>query len=71
MDFAEAAGEVEAADIVIINRVICCYPDIPKLAGATADHTREVLVVSLPGTRQSAQNHRRIGKVDAPRVNGR
>jgi magnesium-protoporphyrin O-methyltransferase len=51
MDFAEAAGEVEAADIVIINRVICCYPDMPKLAGATADHTREVLVVSLPKER--------------------
>jgi magnesium-protoporphyrin O-methyltransferase len=48
MDFAEANGEVEAADIVIMNRVICCYPDMPKLAGAAADHTREVLVVSFP-----------------------
>jgi len=34
MDFAEATGEVEAADIVIMNRVICRYPDMPKLAGA-------------------------------------
>jgi magnesium-protoporphyrin O-methyltransferase len=50
-DFAEAAGEVEAADIVIMNRVICCYPDMPKLAGAAADHTREVLVVSFPKER--------------------
>src|ERR1700737_3859471 len=30
MDFAEAAGEVEAADIVVMNRVICCYPDMPN-----------------------------------------
>src|SRR5207237_1781376 len=51
MDFAEATGEVEAADIVIMNRVICCYPDMPKLAGAAADHTREVLVVSFPKKR--------------------
>jgi len=51
MDFAEATGEVEAADIVIMNRVICCYPDMPKLAGAAADHTREVLVVSFPKQR--------------------
>src|SRR2546425_1489164 len=50
MDFAEATGEVEAADIVIMNRVICCYPDMPKLAAA-ADHTREVLVVSFPKER--------------------
>jgi 16S rRNA G966 N2-methylase RsmD len=51
MDFAEATSEVEAADIVIMNRVICCYPDMPKLAGAAADHTREVLVMSFPKER--------------------
>src|SRR5438309_10679652 len=51
MDFADATGQVEAADIVIMNRVICCYPDMPKLAGAAADHTREVLVVSFPKER--------------------
>src|SRR2546429_4847864 len=51
MDFAEATGAVEAADIVIMNRVICCYPDMPKLAGAAADHTREVFVVSFPKER--------------------
>ncbi|HEY8677055.1 MAG TPA: methyltransferase domain-containing protein [Candidatus Dormibacteraeota bacterium] len=48
VDFAEAASDVEAADIVIMNRVICCYPDMPKLAGAAADHTRDVLVLSFP-----------------------
>jgi len=51
MDFAEATSEVEAADIVIMNRVICCYPDMPRLAGAAAEHTREVLVVSFPKER--------------------
>jgi 16S rRNA G966 N2-methylase RsmD len=48
MDFAEAAAEVGNADIVILNRVICCYPDMPKLAGAAAGHTRELLVLSFP-----------------------
>ena len=51
MDFAEASREVEAADIVIMNRVLCCYRDMPKLAGAAADHTREVLLVSFPKER--------------------
>jgi hypothetical protein len=51
MDFAEAAAEVEAADIVIMNRVVCCYPDMPKLTGAAADHTREILVMSFPKER--------------------
>jgi len=51
MDFAEAAAEVEAADLVVLNRVICCYPDLPKLAGAAAEHAREVLVLSFPKER--------------------
>jgi len=48
MDFAAAAGEVGSADIVILNRVICCYHDMPTLAGAAADHARQVLVMSYP-----------------------
>ncbi len=48
MDFAEAAGQVSGADIVILNRVICCYPDMPRLAGAAADHARQLLVMSFP-----------------------
>jgi len=48
MDFAAAAGEVGSADIVILNRVICCYHDMPLLAGAAADHARQVLVISYP-----------------------
>jgi hypothetical protein len=48
MDFAEASAEVDGADIVILNRVICCYHDMPTLAGAAAGHAREVLVLSFP-----------------------
>ena len=48
MDFAQASCEVEMADVVIMNRVICCYPDMPRLAGAAADHTGRVLVMSFP-----------------------
>lgn len=48
MDFAHSANEFAVADIVIMNRVICCYPDMPVLAGAAADHAREVLVMSFP-----------------------
>src|SRR5216683_3155839 len=51
MDFAEAGNEVEAADVVVMNRVICCYPDMPKLAGAAAQHAKEVLVLSFPNER--------------------
>jgi 16S rRNA G966 N2-methylase RsmD len=48
MDFAEAAPAVGGADIVIMNRVVCCYHDMPRLVGAAADHTNETLVMSFP-----------------------
>ena len=48
MDFAQASSEVEGADLVILNRVLCCYHDMPSLAGAAADHARQMLVLSYP-----------------------
>ena len=51
MDFAQAGPEVETADVVVMNRVICCYPDMPKLAGAAANRTKGLLVMSYPNRR--------------------
>jgi 2-polyprenyl-3-methyl-5-hydroxy-6-metoxy-1,4-benzoquinol methylase len=48
MDFAVDSRDVEPADIVVMNRVICCYPDMPRLAGAAADHARQMLVMTYP-----------------------
>ena len=48
MDFAQAAAAVEAADLVIMNRVICCYPEMPRLTAAASDHARRLLVLSYP-----------------------
>jgi magnesium-protoporphyrin O-methyltransferase len=51
LDFVSAGAEVAAADIVVMNRVLCCYPDMPRLAGAAADHARGSLVMSFPKER--------------------
>ena len=51
MDFAEAGSLVAAADIVILNRVVCCYSDMPKLVGAAGEHTTHLLVMSFPNGR--------------------
>ncbi|MDQ6748052.1 MAG: SAM-dependent methyltransferase [Candidatus Dormibacteraeota bacterium] len=51
IDFVEAGGEVAAADIVILNRVVCCYPDMPRLVGTAAAHARSSLVMSFPKQR--------------------
>ena len=48
LDFAHAAGEVEAADIVLMNRVVCCYPDMPALVRPAAQHARRRLALVFP-----------------------
>jgi hypothetical protein len=51
LDFAHAGARVEPADFVVLNRVLCCYHDMPLLAGAAADHARRALVLSFPNDR--------------------
>ena len=51
MDFVDAGTDVETADVVVMNRVICCYADMPRLAGVAAERARDVLVMSFPNDR--------------------
>jgi hypothetical protein len=39
---------VAPADLVILHRVVCCYPDYERLLAAAADHARRALVFSYP-----------------------
>ena len=39
------------ADAVVMNRVVCCYPDYEALVGTAADRTRRLLVFSFPSER--------------------
>lgn len=35
-DFTEVAGDIPDADVVTLDRVICCYDDMPRLVDASA-----------------------------------
>jgi magnesium-protoporphyrin O-methyltransferase len=48
VDIATSPEEVEAHDIVVLHRVVCCYPDYQLLLGAAAAHAKRVLVFSHP-----------------------
>ena len=48
IDIASDPGAVEPADIVVLRRVVCCYPDYAKLLGAAAEHARGHVVFSHP-----------------------
>ncbi|HEX5524781.1 MAG TPA: methyltransferase domain-containing protein [Pedococcus sp.] len=47
-DIATGTEPVERADVVVLHRVVCCYPDYERLLGAAADHARRALVFSHP-----------------------
>jgi hypothetical protein len=47
-DFAEQEALVGPADVVVMHKVVCCYPDPEKLVGAAARHSRRLLALSLP-----------------------
>jgi magnesium-protoporphyrin O-methyltransferase len=48
VDIAAEPAAVEPADVVVLHRVVCCYPDYQALLGAAASHARRVLVFSHP-----------------------
>jgi magnesium-protoporphyrin O-methyltransferase len=47
-DFLDMAGDVEPADVVVMHRVVCCYPDAERLLAAAAGRARRVLALSYP-----------------------
>jgi 2-polyprenyl-3-methyl-5-hydroxy-6-metoxy-1,4-benzoquinol methylase len=47
-DLAQDPGAVTPADLVVLHRVVCCYPDYERLLGTAADHARRALVFSYP-----------------------
>jgi 2-polyprenyl-3-methyl-5-hydroxy-6-metoxy-1,4-benzoquinol methylase len=47
-DIAADPAGIEPTDIVVLHRVVCCYPDYERLLGAAADHARRLLVYSHP-----------------------
>jgi SAM-dependent methyltransferase len=50
-DFVARASEIESADIVTLDRVICCYPDMVSLVRLSAARARRLYGLVLPRDR--------------------
>jgi magnesium-protoporphyrin O-methyltransferase len=48
LDIATAPSEVGEADVVVLHRVVCCYPDYQRLLSSAGGHARRLLVYSHP-----------------------
>lgn len=47
-DIAADGTVADAVDVVVLHRVVCCYPDAEQLLAAAADHARQRVVLSHP-----------------------
>ena len=47
-DFTDVADQLPEADIVTLDRVVCCYPDFRRLLKSAAEHSRRVLALTYP-----------------------
>jgi 2-polyprenyl-3-methyl-5-hydroxy-6-metoxy-1,4-benzoquinol methylase len=47
-DIADGEDGIEQADVVVLHRVVCCYPDYERLLTAVAEHAQRLVVFSYP-----------------------
>ncbi|HUI72271.1 MAG TPA: methyltransferase domain-containing protein [Spirochaetia bacterium] len=47
-DFVDLAHDTPHADIVALDKVVCCYPDAQALLDSSADHTGQALGLVYP-----------------------
>jgi magnesium-protoporphyrin O-methyltransferase len=47
-DFTDVAADLPQADVVTLDRVVCCYPDFRSLLSAAAEKSRHAIALTYP-----------------------
>lgn len=47
-DFTDVADQLPRADVVTLDRVVCCYPDFRRLLKTAAEHGQRALALTYP-----------------------
>jgi hypothetical protein len=47
-DFTDVADQLPGADVVTLDRVVCCYPDFRRLLKTAAEHSQRALALTYP-----------------------
>ncbi|MGZ8562754.1 MAG: methyltransferase domain-containing protein [Candidatus Limnocylindria bacterium] len=69
-DFVELADEIDPADVVTLDRVVCCYGDWQALVDRSARHARRLYALVYPNDRWWLRAGIAIGNL-WPRLAGR
>jgi hypothetical protein len=62
-DFVADAEAFGPHDVVVMHRVVCCYPDADALVGAAAERTRRRLLLTYPQDRTLVRAGVRLGNM--------
>jgi tRNA1(Val) A37 N6-methylase TrmN6 len=57
-DIAASPEVIEPADVVVMHRVVCCYPDYRRLLRSAGEHARRLIVFSSAAQSRLASLHR-------------
>ncbi len=60
-DFVQIADSIDPADITILDKVVCCYPDADGLVHESLSHTRRVYALTYPRDRWFIRLGSKIG----------
>ena len=58
-DFVDLADSIAPADVVTLDRVVCCYPDMPALVSASAAKAQRHYALTYPRVRWLTRAGRR------------
>ena len=47
-DFVDVSRDIPPADVVTLDRVVCCYPDMPALVDAASERAARMLALVIP-----------------------
>ena len=47
-DFTDVAADLPQADVVTLDRVVCCYPDFRSLLTNASEHSRKAIALTYP-----------------------
>jgi SAM-dependent methyltransferase len=60
-DFVDAVGALAPADVVLLHRVVCCYPDWQALVASATSRTRRVIGLTVPADHRISRLAVRFG----------
>lgn len=62
-DFVQLSADLHDADFVTLDRVVCCYPDMPRLIAASTSKARQLYGLSYPRERTATRAGLALGNL--------